>query len=181
MSMYLMSVMAGNAAGAAIWGTVASRFGVSASLAASSLVGVALLLAMRWLRLSDRPSDDHRPRQSDVTAGVLPTVDASDRRPVTVMIEYLVDPGDEAEFAEVMRYSRRARLRGGALSWGLLRDAADSRRRIEFFVDENWVEHARRLERLTAADERLRERRMALHKGPLAPAVMRYFEEEVSR
>ena len=91
-----------------------------------------------------------------------------------VMIEYLIEPGDEAEFAEVMQHSRRFRLRGGAVSWGLLRGADDPRRHIEYFVDENWIERARRHQRLTEGDARLRARRLSLHKGTEAPSVTRF-------
>lgn len=97
------------------------------------------------------------------------------------MIEYLIEPVDEVEFMNVMAESRRARLRGGALSWNLLRDAGDTSRYVEYFVDENWVEHARRLDRLTVADSHLRDKRIALHKGPLPPKVTRYAGQPVSR
>jgi hypothetical protein len=55
-----------------------------------------------------------------------------------------------------MERTRRARLRQGALSWGLFRDTAVPGRYVEYFVDENWVEHQRRLERFTAFDAELR-------------------------
>ena len=48
-----------------------------------------------------------------------------------------------------MERTRRARLRQGALSWGLSHDAAQPGRCIEVFVDENWL-----------------EQRLALHQGP---------------
>jgi hypothetical protein len=65
-------------------------------------------------------------------------------------------------------------LRQGALSWGLFRDVAVSGRYVEYFVDENWVEHQRRLERFTAADAELRAQRLAFHLGPEPPVLRRY-------
>jgi quinol monooxygenase YgiN len=100
-------------------------------------------------------------------------VDAEDG-PVMVTVEYQIDPARAAEFAEVMQRTRRARLRQGALSWGLFRDAAQPGRVIEYFVDENWVEHLRRLERFSAFDAELRERRLALHLGDEPPRVKRF-------
>ena len=76
-----------------------------------------------------------------------------------------------------MQQTRRARLRQGALSWGLFRDAAAPGRYIEYFVDESWVEHQRRLERFTAADAGLRERRLAFHLGDEPPVVRRFVAE----
>ena len=48
---------------------------------------------------------------------------------------------------------------------------------IEYFVDETWVEHLRRLERFTAADAGLREQRLAFHRGAQPPAVRRFVAE----
>jgi quinol monooxygenase YgiN len=69
---------------------------------------------------------------------------------------------------------RPTRLRQGALSWGLFRDTAVPGRYVESFVDESWVEHLRRHERFTAADEGLRAQRLALHRGDEPPVVKRY-------
>jgi hypothetical protein len=67
------------------------------------------------------------------------------------------------------------------LSWGLFRDTGAPGRFIEYLVDENWLEHQRRLERLSAADDGLRERRAALHRGSGAPIVNRYVAEALRR
>ena len=69
-----------------------------------------------------------------------------------VTVEYLIDPSRAADFIEIMEQTRRARLRQGALSWGLFRDPAVPGRYLEYFLDETWVEHLRRLERFTASD-----------------------------
>ena len=45
---------------------------------------------------------------------------------------------------------------------------------IEYFVDENWVEHQRRLERFSAFDAGLRGERLAFHLGDEAPRVKRF-------
>jgi quinol monooxygenase YgiN len=96
-----------------------------------------------------------------------------------VTVEYRIDPADAEGFAEVMQKTRRARLRQGALSWGLFRDTAAPGRSIEYFVDESWVEHLRRLERFTAADAGLRERRLAFHKEAGPPVVRRFVAEDL--
>jgi hypothetical protein len=45
---------------------------------------------------------------------------------------------------------------------------------IEYFVDENWIEHQRRLERFSAFDAKLREERQTFHIGSEPPIVKRY-------
>ena len=94
-----------------------------------------------------------------------------------VTIEYQIDPARAVDFAQVMQLTRRARLRQGALSWGLFRDAAVPGRYVEYFVDESWFEHQRRLERFTAGDAGLRERRLAFHLGDQPPMVRRLVGE----
>ena len=47
---------------------------------------------------------------------------APDAGPVMVTLEYLIDPSRADDFIAVMEQTRRARLRQGALSWGLFRD-----------------------------------------------------------
>ena len=104
-----------------------------------------------------------------------------DEGPVMVTVEYLVDPARAAEFAQVMEATRSARLRQGALSWGLFRDTSVPGRYVEYFVDETWVEHLRRHERFTAADTDLRARRLVFHVGEAPPQVRRYVAESFSQ
>jgi hypothetical protein len=78
-----------------------------------------------------------------------------------------------------MQETRRARLRQGALSWGLFKDSAEAGRYIEYYVDENWVEHQRRLIRFNASDAALRARRLALHLGPEPPVLRRYVAQSL--
>jgi len=179
MSIYQMALMGGAAAGSLLWGQVASLFSVQAAVLAGSVFGVlALLAVLRWpLESSDEP--DYRPASTGLPVEAPVGVGASDG-PVMVTVEYRVDPADAAAFADVMRRTRRARLRQGALSWGLFRDAAHPERYIEYFVDEDWTEHQRRLERFTAFDAGLREERLALHRGDETPRVTRWIGEPLA-
>ena len=56
----------------------------------------------------------------------------------------------------------------------LFRDSTDPRRWLEYYVDESWVEHLRRFDRTTGVEARLRERRLAFHRGEGPPIVRRY-------
>jgi hypothetical protein len=49
------------------------------------------------------------------------------------------------------------RRRDGAIDWGVYQDVADSRRWLETFVVESWVEHLRQHARITVADRALQE------------------------
>jgi MFS family permease len=178
MSIYQMALMGGAAAGALLWGQVASWTNVAAAVAAASVFGVVMLVALRRLSVEGGADLDFSPVP---VAGTLePAIDVEpEDGPVMVTVEYLIDPARAAEFADVMQRTRRARLRQGALSWGLFRDAAQPGRVLEYFVDENWIEHQRRLERFSAFDAELREQRLALHLGDGPPRVKRYVAQSV--
>ena len=179
MSIYQMALMGGSAAGAALWGSVATQASVQASIIAASLIGPLVLLLTLRLGAGGVDDEDLSPAQATVTAPP-PVIDiAPDEGPVMVTVEYLIDPERAADFNAVMRETRLARLRQGALSWGLFRDTAQPGRYIEYFLDENWVEHQRRLERFTAADVGLFARRRAFHIGAEPPKTRRYIGEPI--
>ena len=79
-----------------------------------------------------------------------------------------------------MVQTRRARLQGGAVSWHLWRDTTLPGQHVENFVEASWLDHLRRFERLTVGDARLRERRLALHRGETPPRVTRYIERSLA-
>jgi quinol monooxygenase YgiN len=157
---------------------VAGLNSVRVAVTAAAVVGPLLWLATRKLSVEGGADPDFSP----VRPGSLPqtAIDvAPDDGPVMVTVEYQIDPAQAGAFATVMQKTRRARLRQGALSWGLFRDTEAPGRYIEYFVDESWVEHLRRLERFTAADAGLREQRLALHRGDAPPKVQRFVAEDL--
>jgi predicted MFS family arabinose efflux permease/quinol monooxygenase YgiN len=173
MSIYQMSLMGGTAIGAGLWGKVAGLTSVPTAVAAAAVSGLVLLLLTRRANVAWDDDEDLSPQPARTPSGVAIDI-RPEEGPVMVVIEYEVDPAQADAFAHVMEATRRARLRQGALSWGLFRDTAVPGRYVESFVDESWVEHLRRHERFTAADDDLRARRLALHRGSGSPRVRRY-------
>jgi MFS family permease len=180
MSIYQMALMGGSAAGSLLWGQVAELIGVQGAVLGAAVFGVLVLLVTRRLSVEGGAGLDFSPaavnRAPEPAYAIGP-----DEGPVMVTVEYQIDPLRAAEFALVMQDTRRARLRQGALSWGLFRDTAVPGRYVEYFVDETWVEHLRRMERFTAADVGLRERRLDFHVGDSPPRVQRYVSETLPR
>jgi len=176
MSIYQMALMGGSAAGSIAWGQVAGAAGVSAAVAGAAVLGLVLLALLRRLSVEGGEDEDHTP--ADPVIAVDPAIDFEpDDGPLMVTVEYQIDPQRADEFAEVMQLTRRARLRQGVLSWGLFRDTAVPGRYLEYFVDESWIEHLRRLARFTASDVGLRERRLSFHIGAEPPRVQRYLAD----
>ena len=176
MAIYQTALMGGAAAGSLLWGQLAGWTSVPTAVAAAAGLGVAMLVVLRRLKLEAGIDPDYTPQSLANLPEPAVGVEAEDG-PVMVTVEYLIDPARAAEFAEVMQRTRRARLRQGALSWGLFRDAAQPGRYIEYFVDENWIEHQRRLERFSAFDAELREKRLAFHLGEEPPRAKRYIAQ----
>jgi MFS family permease len=178
MSIYQMALMGGSASGSLLWGQVASWTDVATSVAAAAVTGVVLLLTLQRQPIERETEVDYSP--APLSGGIEPAlgVDADDG-PVMVTVEYLIDPARAAEFAKVMQRTRQARLRQGALSWGMFRDVAHPERVLEYFVDENWLEHQRRLARFSSFDAGLREQRLAFHTGSEAPRVKRYVAQSL--
>jgi MFS family permease len=177
MSIYQMALMGGAAAGAALWGQVAAMTSVRTALAAASVSAVVLMLATRRMRVdTDHLEDLARPDTTlkPTIPAVTPELDAG---PVLVTVAYRIDAARFDAFRELMRETRRARLRAGALSWGLYADTAEAGRYVEHFVYESWTDHLRHFERMTAADTALRERRHALHVDAEPPRVTRWVAE----
>jgi MFS family permease len=174
MSIYQMALMGGGAAGSLVWGQVAGAFDVRTAVLTAAVLGVSVLLLTRRISVNWEHELDFSPAK----AANLPEPPAfeigAEEGPVMVTVEYQIEPAQAAAFAEVMERTRRARLRQGALSWGLFRDTVQPGRYVEYFVDENWLEHQRRLERFTAFDAELREQRLAFHRGEQPPAIRRY-------
>ena len=179
MSIYQMALMGGSAFGAALWGQVAAFSSVTASLVAAAVSGVVVMGLVRRCRPLDDAAEDMTLLQ--VWKPPVMTVPmAPDQGPVLTTIEYFIDPARADEFRAVMQESRRSRLRQGALSCELFKDATVPGRYLEYMLDESWVEHLRRFDRVTAHDVTLRNRRLALHIRDEPPVISRCIAEPLN-
>jgi MFS family permease len=172
MAMYQMALMGGTAFGAMLFGKIAGLTSVPMAIVAAAVIGVVLVPMTRRFSV-EGPEVDFSPAAVRDAPEVAIEI-GPDEGPVMVTVEYLIDPARAADFAALMQLTRAARLRQGALSWGLFRDTSVPGRYVEYFIDESWVEHQRRLERFTAADAELRARRLAFHLGTEPPRLRRY-------
>jgi MFS family permease/quinol monooxygenase YgiN len=179
MSIYQMAMMGSSALGAAVWGQVASLTSLRTSLLCAAAGALVSVLIARNFKLEGEVDEDMTPTDVIKPPSTRLELDPLDG-PVLVTIEYRIDPERAAEFREAMQDSRRAKLSMGVLSWGLFRDTTDPGLYIEHYVDENWAEHLRRFDRMTASDVALRDRRFAFHLGPEPPLVTRRIAESLN-
>jgi MFS family permease len=171
MAIYQMSIMGGSAFGAVIWGKIAEHTSVHTSLAIAAVSMLAGNALTRGRKLEG--AEDHTPTHPwNEPVPAMPL--ELDEGPVMVTIEYLVDPARAAEFDSIMAQSRGARLRAGAVSWGLFEDLERPGRFVEYFACDTWADYLRRFDRFTAADEALQQKRHAFHIAETPPQVSRF-------
>ncbi|MBC2901595.1 MFS transporter [Streptomyces cupreus] len=169
-----MTVFMGGAAfGAAFWGALASRIGLTETLLIAAgvlLIGAATVGVWPLSEAAelDRSASMHWPVPSLVFEP------APDRGPVLISIEYRVPTENTAAFVQTMQELALARRRIGGIDWGLYQDADDQQRFLENYLVASWSEHmAQHGGRLTGADRDLEERAWALLEEP--PVVTHAF------
>lgn len=173
---YLMTFQGGMALGSVLWGALAEHTStpISLAIAAGGLL-VTLPIVSRF-HILQGPVPDHTPYQWKRPApqpipalDSEPADDLNSAGPVRISIEYNVPAESYAEFTQAIHQLRGVRLRDGALRWGIYREATNPEHLNETFVMESWLDYLRSRERVTAADEAIRERVRALHRGPEPP------------
>ncbi|MGE8396200.1 MAG: MFS transporter [Comamonas sp.] len=174
MAAYQMSIMGGTALGAALWGKVAALTSVPTSLMAAAMTGVVCMLIVQRIFIDRQVLEDLSPSK----ALEPPRNSQPEQGRVVVHIEFIINPAKAKRFCTLMQESRRSRMRQGALQWRLLHSMERPERYIEEIVDESWVEHLRRFDRVTGADIALRERKLSFHVLDAPPRVTRFFENQ---
>jgi MFS family permease len=174
---YLLVFQGGMALSSLLWGTVAERYGTRNCFYAAGVTSLlSLLLVKRFpLRLGE---DRETTYSRHWPEPVFTTPPDPERGPVMVLIEYDIDPQDDAAFADAVKALGRIRLRDGAIRWGTFQDAAFPNRHVESFLVENWAEHLRQHERVTIADREIEERANRFHRGPKPPLTTHWLATE---
>lgn len=173
LAVYTIAFVGGMAGGSALWGMIATRAGISASLLCAALGLVAGLLIASRYRLEEHADMDLTPSLHWPMPSVAVELDPEDG-PVLVTVEYRIDPAKSRDFVKAMNSLRRLRLRDGATSWRLYQDVTDPGRYVENFIVKSWAEHLRQHERVTQADRAIEDNVRAFHIGPEPPAVSHF-------
>jgi MFS family permease len=168
---YLMTFQGGLALGSVLWGAIAQRTTTSvALLCAAAGLSATLPFVLRIHILKGALPDLTPYRWKRPLPGFVSTP-ASDDGPVRISVDYRIPAENYVEFTQVIHELEGVRLRGGAVRWGIYRDAADAEHLNETFLMESWLDFLRSRERMTAADHAIRERVYALHRGAEPPRI----------
>ncbi len=175
LSLFSAAMTGGIALGAWVWGEVASAWGLSNAFYASALA-VLLTPLFRFiipLRASEESESEMSPLQNDPDVAMAITLRSG---PITIEIDYSVEPDQARAFYDVMRRMQRARLRRGGFNWTLSRDLADPARWTERYQCPTWADYLRQRSRYTQSDSELQTEADAFHIGAEAVRVRRMLE-----
>lgn len=158
------------ALGSVVWGVLAQHIGLVEALVASSAALTLGAFTSLVFRLPRGDGPNLAPSKHWPQPDVVEEPD-NDRGPVMILVEYDIAPADADAFEQAARRLRAARLRNGALSWAMYRDASSESRYVEAFLDRSWLDHLRRHERVSADDRIIETELRAYHRGPEPPRV----------
>jgi len=142
--------------GSAVWGQVASSFGLSTAhfVAAAGALAVIPLLWRSKLEMGasiDLTPSMHWP-DPVLFAGA-----ETDQGPVLVTVEYLVSQEHRTAFLALLSKLEAERRRDGSYDWGVFEETSHKGRFIETFLLDSWVEHLRQHQRVTKADRAVQD------------------------
>jgi MFS family permease len=173
---YILIFFGGMAGGSLLWGTVAERIGIAATLwIAAGGVLLALAATHRCPLITSSAYDTSPSRHWP-----MPDIDEEpeyEQGPVLITLEYRIDPAQCEAFVQAVRQLGRIRRRDGALRWGVFGDAAETGRYIESFIVETWGEYLRQRDRFTVADREIEERVFAYHQDQSSPCTTHFIAE----
>jgi len=155
LAVYLFVFQGSVTVGSTLWGFIAFRTSVHATLAVASIGTAACLLLRPWLRLPDTKLDlsiwNHW-----VKPAMIEEPDP-DEGPVLVTVKYVIDPAKAPEFLHHIHKYERVRRRDGAISWGIFVDTEAQNTYLESFKVDSWAEHERQHNRFTQSDSEIEE------------------------
>ena len=175
LSLFSAALTGGIALGSWVWGVLAAQFGVAEAFYISaafilSLPCLALVLPMRAAGHADielSPLEDNL----EVALGI-----SQRSGPITIEIDYNVDPDHAREFYDVMRRMQRARQRRGCFNWSLSRDIGNASLWTERYQCATWGDYLHQRSRFTQADKVLQAEADAFHHGDKEIRVRRRLE-----
>jgi MFS family permease len=171
LGVYLMAFQGGLALGSVLWGAIAQRSSTKVALICAAVGLAASLPLTRRIHILKGMLPDLTPYRWKRPLPGFATAADPDEGPVRISVDYRVAAEDYAAFTRAARALEGVRLRGGAVRWGIYRDAADPEHLNETFIMESWLDFLRSRERMTLADQAIREKVYALHRDDELPKI----------
>ncbi|HWV12463.1 MAG TPA: MFS transporter [Sphingobium sp.] len=172
---YGSALTGGLAAGAWIWGSVATALGTGEAM---MLSGAAMMLsALLGLLIPLAPSLPEGLEESILTHQPQVGLSLTPRSgPIIVEIDYRVDTNKARDFYAAVQKLRSARLRSGAFGWSVARDIADPELWTEHYHCPTWGDYLRQRDRMTIGDRQVEDAANRFHHGSNEGRVRRRLE-----
>jgi len=180
LAIYLLSFFGTMAAGSAVWGFIAERFGIPLTLLSATVMLIVGLISALLFPFRASEELDLNPSLHWSEPNVVNEVHP-EHGPVLVTVEYRIDPERTDEFVVAMKALERILRRDGAIRWGLFADPSQPGRYLETFLVESWAEHMRQHARVTNEDRQVQEHIRSFHLGDEPPLVTHLVAEDTSR
>ncbi|SCQ72431.1 Protein of hypothetical function DUF894, DitE [Propionibacterium freudenreichii] len=154
MAIYLLIVMAGQALGSPLWGTIATLWTAQISfLVAGGLLLVFVPISVRFWPI--RPRTGELDRSHDLITHNLSMANSVDPRtgPIEIQVSYRVHPDKAPAFVTAMDAVRLSRMRTGANFWELTHRLEDPGLFFERYSVPSWGEYLlQETQRMTGHD-----------------------------
>ena len=175
LAIYQAVLNGGLGLGAVAWGWLGYHLGLTSTLLAAGLGGIAIAGVSRWVILPEEVPDPslaakRPPPRVLVHEAVAPDLETR-HAPVLVTIAYSVDPADAPAFRSAMAELSAARRRDGAVAWLLARDVERPGTWVEAFRLPDWHELRRGIARFNLTDSTVVEKVRSFHRSAYPPEV----------
>lgn len=171
----LMVFFGSMAAGATLWGQVATATSITMALLIAA-TGLVLAIPLTWrFKLGQAEGLDLTPSMHWPAPEVaLPEDGLGDRGPVMITVEYKIRPQDIDAFVAAVTEWSQERWRDGAFEWRLYQSAEDPDLWIEAFSVSSWEEHLAQHNRVSQADKDIQTRVRAFDIRDGGPVVKHF-------
>lgn len=175
LSLYSSALTGGLAIGAFVWGVATAELGLTMALLLSALAVLASTLVGYILPLQDDRLVDSESVgiATEVEVALALTMRSG---PVTIEIEYDVDPDQARVFYAAAQKLQRIRKRNGGFGWTISRDIADPSLWVERYQCPTWGDYLRMRDRYTQAELDLQAQVDTFNRSGRGMRVRRFLE-----
>ncbi|MFT6624651.1 MAG: MFS family permease [Cycloclasticus sp.] len=168
-SLVMLTFGGSMAFGSFLWGHLSDSYGSSLSMAIAAIGLLSTLVLSKRFTLANDSLDLSATTQWPIT---IPedSIEA-DKGPVMVTIQYHIPADKTDEFLDLMEQMRANRQRNGAYFWQIFHDSVDHQLYSEMYMSESWLDVLRQRQRMTASEQAVRERVLAMHQSDQAPVI----------
>jgi MFS family permease len=172
-SINLLSMQSGLAAGSMLWGLFASVTDVRIATAVSSAAMLLLYALNHRIHVELGDEADVTPF-AQLPELVLAAEPMPNDGPVLVQVEYRIEEANRRAFLDAIQEVEETRRRNGASSWRVFRDVGEGDRFVERYVITSWAEYVRLRMRMTVADRKLQNRVVEFQRKDIPIRISRF-------